>query len=132
MTCAISHRQYVIINYCTYMERQPCQKPFSRTTLATANTDGCYNANLVITWTVSGNGNSQITNYTLKWGKLVAGSMQNTTIVIVSDDTSLAMQGGKYTLDELESDTPYGVQVEAANKLSLSRSLLKNKTTLGM
>ena len=92
---------------------------------------GCSNASLVIQWTVSGNGNSQITSYTLKWRRHTDGSMQNTKTLPVADHAFLTMQGGNFTLDELESGALYSVQVEAANKLTKSQSLVKNETTFG-
>ena len=91
---------------------------------------GCANAGLVIQWTVSGNGNSQITSYTLKWRRFDS-SLQNTRTLIVSDHTNLTMQGGIYTLEKLKSGALYGVQVEATNKLTSSQSIMINETTVG-
>ena len=90
---------------------------------------GCSNVGLAIQWTVSGNGNSQITSYTLKW-KLVNDSMWNTSTLTVSSHTNLMPQGGNHTLEKLKSVSLFDVQVEAANRLVSTPSPVKSKTTL--
>lgn len=90
----------------------------------------CPNISLAIQWTVSGNGGSDIINYTLRYRNGDVSTWSNTLTLMVLNHGSLTQQGGSYNLTGLKSGTVYYIQVEATNSIGSRTSDVVSQATL--
>ena len=83
---------------------------------------------LMVRWTVDYNGGESITKYTVRWR--LASSTSDSDWLSHPLTTGLSQEGGEHTLDGLQRNAQYLVEIIAINKKGSSRGGRNMYTTL--
>ena len=83
---------------------------------------------LTVRWTVDYNGGESITEYTVRWR--LASSTSDSDWLSHPLTTGLSQEGGEHTLDGLQRNAQYSVEVIAINKKGSSEPGRNMYTTL--